>query len=197
MDEYQDVLDQQGVDYLNRVRNASQRMGRLIDDLLALSRINRSGINRKLVSVGQLAREVMNALREHEPQRQVEFIVHGDINAFADSQLLRVVLENLLGNAWKFTSHKPQAVIEMGEDQAPGRHGGKRTIYVKDNGAGFDMNYAGKLFGAFQRLHSEEEFGGTGIGLASAQRIIHRHGGEIWAEGKVEKGAVFYFTLGP
>ena len=197
LDEYQDVLDQQGVDYLNRVRNASQRMGRLIDDLLALSRINRSGINRKLVSVGQLAREVMNALREHEPQRQVEFIVHGDINAFADSQLLRVVLENLLGNAWKFTSHKPQAVIEMGEDQAPGRHGGKRTIYVKDNGAGFDMNYAGKLFGAFQRLHSEEEFGGTGIGLASAQRIIHRHGGEIWAEGKVEKGAVFYFTLGP
>ena len=196
LEEYKDKLNQKGSDYLRRVRNASQRMGKLIDELLALSRINRSVIDRQLVRVDKLAESVVNSLRELDPNRKVDFIVHDSINANGDPQLLRVVLENLLGNAWKFTNRTSHAVIEIGEDNTQSKHNGKTAIYVKDNGAGFDMNYAGKLFGAFQRLHSEEEFTGTGIGLASVQRIIHRHGGEIWAEGEVGRGAVFYFTLG-
>ena len=195
LEDYKDNLDPEGVDYLQRVRHASQRMGILIDDLLELSRINRSVINRQIVAVDKLATEVMNSLQDNDPHRNVEFIVHNHITTSADPQLLRVVLENLLGNAWKFTSQKSKAIIEIGEAKPPGQFDGKMAIYIKDNGAGFDMNYVGKLFGAFQRLHGEEEFAGTGIGLASVQRIIHRHGGEIWAQGEVDNGAVFYFTL--
>jgi signal transduction histidine kinase len=192
VEDFADQLDATGQDYLRRIRRASQRMGRLIDDLLALSRINRSDINRHRINVGDLAGEVINTLRHIDPHRDVSFTVKGTVTAYADAQLMRVVLENLLGNAWKFTANNPLASIEVGMQKDDDRN----VIYVRDNGAGFDMQFANKLFGAFQRLHSAEEFDGTGIGLASVQRIIHRHGGEVWAEGEIGKGATFYFTLG-
>jgi PAS domain S-box-containing protein len=192
MEDYADKLDATGRDYLGRVRKASQRMGQLIDDLLTLSRINRSVIKREKIDMVQIARDVMGSLHQTDPDRQVEFVVHNQPVGYADPQLVRVVLENLLGNAWKFTAKQPQARIEIGSDLFD--H--KVAFYVRDNGAGFDMNYAGKLFGAFQRLHGDLEFEGTGIGLASVQRIIHRHGGEVWALGEVGRGATFYFTLG-
>jgi PAS domain S-box-containing protein len=192
MEDHAEQLDAEGKDYLQRIRRASQRMGQLIDDLLTLSRINRSEISRQRINIGELAHDVANTLRHTDPEQKVKLIIKEPLVVHADPQLMRLVLENLLGNAWKFTANRSQPIVEIGSI----RKDGKDVYYVRDNGAGFDMQYVDKLFGAFQRLHSAEEFAGTGIGLASVQRIIHRHGGHVWAEGKLHEGATFYFTLG-
>ncbi len=188
---YTNKLDEQGQDYLRRVRAASQRMGQLIDDLLALSRVTRSEMRREEVDLSALAQVVAAELQHSQPERQVEFVIAPGVVVNGDAGLLRVVLENLLGNAWKFTGKKAQARIEFGVSE----HNGKPTYFIRDNGAGFNLAYADRLFGAFQRLHSGEEFSGTGVGLATVQRIIHRHGGKVWAQGEVEQGATFHFTL--
>jgi PAS domain S-box-containing protein len=177
--------------YLENVRKAAQRMGGLIDDLLMLSRVTRLELKWGRVSLSQLAEEIISGLRQHDPQRVVEVRVQHGLSVRGDPNLLRIALDNLLNNAWKFTSHRPQALIEFGTEQQNGR----RVFFVRDNGAGFDMRYSGKLYTAFQRLHGVDEFEGTGIGLANVKRIITRHGGEVWAEGEVDKGATFYFTL--
>ncbi len=186
-----DKLDTQGKDYLTRVRAASQKMGRLIDDLLDLSRMTRTEMRREVVDLSALAKATAAELKNREPGRQVEFVIAEGMEVNGDKRLLMVVLENLLGNAWKFTEKHPRARIECGVTQV----NGKPAYFVRDDGAGFDMAYADKLFGAFQRLHGVTEFPGTGIGLATVQRIIHRHGGLVWAKGAVEQGATFYFTL--
>ncbi|TRX01160.1 PAS domain S-box protein [Candidatus Methylobacter oryzae] len=191
LDEYADRLDETGRDRLRRVRAAAQRMATLIDDMLKLSRITRSELKREDVDLSALANEVIDELRRLEPNRVVQCTVQPGISAWGDARLLRIVLDNLLGNAWKFTSQQPDAHIEFGVQARS-----DQTVYfVRDNGAGFDMAYAEKLFGAFQRLHDASEFPGTGIGLATAQRVIHKHGGHICAESEVGKGATFYFTL--
>jgi light-regulated signal transduction histidine kinase (bacteriophytochrome) len=191
LEDYKDKVDEEGQDYLRRVRAAAQRMAQLIDDILKLSRITRNEMTHTEVDLTALAREVAAELREQEPQRQVEFVIAEGLVARGDPRLQRVVLENLLGNAWKFTAHREQAQIEFGRTEA----GGGPALFVRDNGAGFDMAWVDKLFAPFQRLHSEQEFPGTGIGLALVQRIVYRHGGRIWAEGKVGEGATFHFTL--
>jgi signal transduction histidine kinase len=191
LEEYQDKVDEQGKNYLKRIRLASQRMAQLIDDMLDLSRVSRSELDIQYVNLSEIAREVADNLIATQPERQVEFIIQEGIRAKGDSRLLRSVLENLLGNAWKFTSNHSTALVEFGVQ----KQNGKDIYFVKDDGAGFDMSHAQKLFGAFQRLHAANEFSGTGIGLATVQRIIHRHHGEVWAEGEVEKGATFYFTI--
>jgi PAS domain S-box-containing protein len=191
LEDYQAQLDAVGQDYLRRVRAASQRMAQLIDDLLTLSRITRREMKHQAVNLTALVKSIANALQASEPERQVTFTIANDVVVQGDEGLLRVALENLLNNAWKFSSKQPQAHIEFGvTDQ------GEHVVYfVRDNGAGFDMAYANKLFGPFQRLHSINEFPGTGIGLATVQRIMHRHGGRIRAEAAVSEGATFYFTL--
>jgi PAS domain S-box-containing protein len=186
-----DQLDDQGKHYLARVRAASQRMEQLIDDLLNLSRVSRGEMRRERVDLGRLARTVADDLKRLSPERGVNFLIDSDLTTEGDTQLLRIMLENLLHNAWKFTSKRQQAIIEFGATQI----GDHRTFFVRDNGAGFDMAYADKLFAPFQRLHSQNEFDGTGIGLATVQRIIHRHGGDAWAEGAVDKGVTFYFRV--
>jgi light-regulated signal transduction histidine kinase (bacteriophytochrome) len=168
-------------------------MGQLIDDLLKLSRLVRGELRRDAVDLSALAQAVADELRQREPQRQVTVVIAQVGIVQGDGQLLRIMLDNLLGNAWKFTAKHLQARIEFGVEARDGRV----VYFVRDDGAGFDMAYGAKLFGAFQRLHSERDFAGTGIGLATVQRIIHRHGGAIWAEGAVEQGATFYFTLSP
>jgi light-regulated signal transduction histidine kinase (bacteriophytochrome) len=191
-EDYGAHLDEQGLDFLRRIRSASQRMGLLIDDLLQLSRLTRGDLNRKRLNLSTIARRVLEEHQRAEPGRKVEWKVAENLTASADERLLAAVLENLLGNAWKFTLRRKEAKIEFGAFIAPK---GERAFFVKDNGAGFDMQHVEKLFHAFQRLHTVQEFPGNGIGLATVQRIIHRHGGRVWAEGEPEKGAVFYFTL--
>jgi len=191
LEDYVDSLDEEGQDYLRRVRAASQRMAHLIEDILALSRITRREMCREEVDLSALVREVAAELEQCDPERQVAFVIQEGVIVHGDAGLLRAVLENLVGNAWKFTAHHPRANIEFGVT----RQNGKSAYFVRDDGAGFDMAYAEKLFMAFQRLHSVTEFEGTGIGLATVQRIIHRHGGRVWAEGAVEHGATFYFTV--
>jgi PAS domain S-box-containing protein len=191
LEDYADELDEAGKDYLARVRAASQRMGRLIDDLLDLSRMTRAEIRRERVDLSALAEGLAEELERAEPQRRVDFVVEKGLVVEGDGSLLRVALENLLRNAWKFTGKQPKARIEFGVTE----HEGTRSYFVSDDGAGFDEAYADKLFGAFQRLHGTNEFEGTGIGLATVQRIIYRHGGRVWAEGRVGHGATFYFTL--
>ncbi len=191
LEDYGDTLDAMGQDYLRRVRAATQRMGQLIDDILKLSRITRAEMRSQTVDLSALAHAVAEELQQRDPQRRVEWRIAEGVIVQGDPPLLRVVLENLLGNAWKFTSKREEARIEFGvlrQDDQP-------VYYVRDNGAGFDMARVDKLFRPFQRLHTEEEFPGTGIGLATVQRIILRHGGRIWAEGAVGQGATFYFTL--
>jgi PAS domain S-box-containing protein len=189
--DYQSALEGDALVYLDNVRKAAQRMGVLIDDLLKLSRVTRAELKWGHVPLSQLAEEIIAGLRQQEPERAVEALIQRSLNARGDPNLLRIVLENLLGNAWKFTARQPQAQIEFGATQQDGQ----RVFFVRDNGAGFDMRYADKLFTAFQRLHGVEEFDGTGIGLANVKRIITRHGGRVWAEGEVDQGAAFYFTL--
>jgi len=191
MEDYPDKLDEQGKDYLQRVRSAAQRMAVLIDDLLNLSRVTRSDMRRETVDLSALAQSIAEELQETQPERQVDFVIAPGLTTSGDSQLLHQLMENLLGNAWKFTGQHPKAKIEFGTSQVDG----KETFFVRDDGSGFDMTYADKLFGVFQRLHSQDDFPGTGVGLATVQRIAHRHGGQVWAEGKVEEGATFYFTL--
>ena len=191
LEDYGGRLDPQGVDYLQRVRAATRRMAVLIDDLLSLSRVTRSRMTVGTVDVSALAAELMAELATADPARRVEVVIGPDLVARADAGLIRVVLQNLLSNAWKFTSRRPDARIEVGAADA----NGERAFYVRDNGAGFDMAYAANLFGAFQRLHGMAEFPGTGVGLATVQRIIHRHGGRVWADAVPDRGATFYFTL--
>lgn len=192
LDRYNDQLDDKGKHYLQRIRAGTQRMGELIDDLLKLSRVTRSEMHRTTVDLSAIAGEIARELNSTQPERQVEFAIASGLMADGDARLLRIVLENLLNNAWKFTSSRIEARIELGVILQPQA---KPTYFVRDNGAGFDMAYAKKLFGAFQRLHPSTQFPGTGIGLATVQRIIHRHGGQVWAEGVVDRGATFYFTL--
>jgi signal transduction histidine kinase len=188
-----DTLAVTSRDHLERVRKASRRMSELIEDLLALSRVTRAEMSRHRVDLSEMAREVTAELYRANPGREgVECVIAEGMVVDGDARLLRAALENLLGNAWKFTGKHARARIEVGVlEQADGR----RAYFVRDDGAGFDMNLAGKLFDAFQRLHSASDFVGTGIGLATVQRIIKRHGGEIWAESAPEQGATFYFTL--
>ncbi len=191
VEDYEDQLDEQGKDYLGRVRAASQRMARLIDDMLNLSRLTRGELKKERVDLSALAREVEQELRAGDPDRSVDFVVEQGVVVEADPRMLRTVLDNLLGNAWKFTINKERACIEFFSLDIDG----EQAFCVRDNGAGFDMQYVGKLFGAFQRLHANEEFAGSGVGLATVQRIVHRHGGRAWAEGEVDVGATMYFTL--
>jgi light-regulated signal transduction histidine kinase (bacteriophytochrome) len=187
-----DRLDDTGRQYLGRVRSEAQRMGRLIDDLLALSRVTRAEMRTEPVDLSALAEAILGRLRTAYPDRQAEVVVQPDLFARGDPTLLEQALTNLLENASKFSAARSPARIELGRTDVDGRS----AFYVRDNGAGFDMAYSDKLFGAFQRLHRSSEFSGTGVGLATVQRIVHRHGGEVWAEAKVGEGASFYFTLG-
>jgi PAS domain S-box-containing protein len=191
LEDYGNQLDAGAHGHLDRVRAATQRMATLIDDLLSLSRVTRVEFRREAVDASALATSIAADLRRAEPERRVEVAIAPGLVADADPHLLRIVLENLLGNAWKYTGKSERPRIEFGT----GPQNGTTAYYVRDNGAGFDMAYANKLFGAFQRLHSSAEFEGTGIGLATVQRIVHRHGGRAWAEGAVGRGATFYFTL--
>ncbi len=186
-----DRLDERGRQDLERVRAATRRMGQLIDDLLSLSGVARVEMRRSTVDLSGLARRIAAELEKGQPERKVEFKIAGGLVADGDGRLLKVALENLLRNAWKFTGKRPVAHIEFGATQDDGR----RAFFVRDDGAGFDMAYADKLFGAFQRLHSTQDFEGTGIGLATVARIVQRHGGRVWSEGAVDRGATFYFTL--
>ncbi len=191
LEDYTGKLDSKGKDSLNRIRNASQRMAQLIDDLLGLSRVTRREIKLERVDLTELAKSITKDLEKTKPERRAEFLIQEGVIANGDAHLLAVVLKNLLENSWKFTSKHSSVKIEFGitkiEDQ--------EAYFVRDNGVGFDMAYADKLFGSFQRLHSDKEFAGTGIGLATVKRIITRHGGSIWAESEVGKGATFYFKL--
>ncbi len=192
LEDYNDKLDAQAQNYLQRVRAASQRMAQLIDDMLNLSRVSRGEMRREEIDLSQMARDIAEQLQRGQPERVVEVEIADGIKARGDDRLLRIALENLLGNAWKFTSKQASSKIEFG---AQAGDAGEDVFFVRDNGAGFDMAYADKLFGAFQRLHSTEEFEGTGVGLATVQRIIRRHGGRIRAESEPGRGAIFYFTL--
>jgi signal transduction histidine kinase len=190
--EYESKLDEKGNEYLARLRASTQRMNSLIDDLLQLSRVAMSDIHVQAVDLSEITKAVVARLKMDDPTRKVTFTVAASAPATGDPKLVEIVLENLLNNSWKFTSKKAEARIEFGWMSA----GGRTVYFVRDDGAGFEMKHMDSLFTAFQRLHSTSEFPGTGVGLATVRRIITRHGGEIWAEGEVNKGATFYFTLG-
>ncbi|MCP4244827.1 MAG: hypothetical protein GY772_30160, partial [bacterium] len=192
MEDYADKLDGDALDYLTRISRASQRMGQMIDDLLTLSRATRGELRWEQVDLSVLATTIVAELDEHNPDRQVSCEIAPQVIAQGDPRVLRIVLENLLHNAWKFTSKHDRATIVFGTQ----RLDGDTVYFVRDDGAGYDMTYVDKLFGIFQRLHAMTEFEGTGIGLAMVSRLIHRHGGRVWAEGAVEQGATFSFTLG-
>jgi signal transduction histidine kinase len=191
LEDYIDKLDDEGKRYLNIIGSNTKKMGQLIDDLLLFSRLGRQEIRVSGIDMGKLAKAVFEELKLAVPERKLKFTINTLIPAQGDQAMIRQVLVNLLSNAVKFTRPKERAVIEV-----DGRSEGNENVYtVKDNGVGFDMQYINKLFGVFQRLHSSEEFEGTGVGLAIVQRIIHSHSGRVWAEGKVGEGATFYFTL--
>jgi signal transduction histidine kinase len=191
LEDYGDKLDEQAHQYLSRVREQTQHMGRLIDDLLKLSRVTRSEMQVIPVDLEAMANRIAARLQEENPHRRIKFTIQPGLNATGDKDLLGIILFNMLDNSVKFTSPRPEGRIEFGQTEEDGR----RAFFIRDNGVGFDMAYAQKLFGAFQRLHKSSEFPGTGIGLATVQRIIHRHGGCVWANGQVGQGATFYFTL--
>jgi PAS domain S-box-containing protein len=191
LEDYSHLLDDQGKDFLNRLRLESRHMAALIDDLLKLSRVTRHELQFTRVDLSALAQTISEELQRNQPERQVGFVVQPGMIVNGDNNLLRLALEQLLNNAWKFTGKHPQAKIEAGMM----RLAGETVYFVRDDGAGFDMNYAQQLFGAFQRFHTTSEFEGTGIGLATVKRIIHHHGGRVWGEGAVEGGAIFYFTI--
>lgn len=189
-EDYQDAVDDTGKDYIRRIRSGVQRMGQLIDALLQLSRITRAEISYQPFSMSQLADSVAASLLEENQGRKITFNIERDLKAEGDAKLVRIALENLLGNAVKFSSKKPETVIDFGFNQQ------QNAWFIRDNGAGFDMSYADRLFNAFNRLHGDKDFRGSGIGLATVARIIHRHHGTIWAVGAVDHGATFWFTLG-
>jgi len=191
LEDYAGKLDEQGKIYLQNIRESSQLMASLIDDILSLSRVSRTELDIKKVNLSDTAVSIMEALKKTEPERQIKYIIIPKMEVYGDRNLLGVVLENLLGNAFKFTARCKHAQIEFGATES----NGEKIFYVRDNGAGFDMMYVDKLFKPFQRLHSVDEFPGTGVGLASVQRIINRHGGKVWAEGEIDKGVTIYFTL--
>lgn len=193
LEDYEDKLDEEGRDCLLRVRHAAQRMGALIDDMLKLSRVSRAEINIQSVDLSKLAEQLVEELKLTEPERELKLTITSGMQADCDPHLIKIALANLLGNAWKYSSGRALAQIEFGLRQIQG----EPVFFVKDNGVGFDMTYAEKLFGAFQRLHTAAEFAGSGIGLATVKRVISRHGGLVWAESTPDKGAVFYFTLPP
>jgi signal transduction histidine kinase len=193
LSKYGPNLDEDGREYLRQVRGASRRMAELIDDLLNLSRVTTTAMHKQRVDMGALARQIMQDLRRREPSRQVEFVASECPSTDGDPRLMQIALENLLRNSWKYTSTRSRAKIEFGcENRATGI-----VYFVRDDGAGFDASQADRLFKPFQRLHSSSEFPGTGIGLATVQRIIQRHGGDVWAESKLGEGATFFFTVGP
>ncbi|HQU81899.1 MAG TPA: PAS domain S-box protein [Pyrinomonadaceae bacterium] len=192
LEDYEETLDDEGKNYLQRVRAATQKMAQLIDDLLKLSRLSRSELIIKEVNLSNIVKEITAQLQEFQPKISVELNIEAEVFAVADERLIRIALENLLNNAWKFTSKKEKAEITFGQISEKN----ETIFFVKDNGAGFDMQFAGKLFGAFQRLHTTQEFDGTGIGLATVQRIINRHRGRVWAESKLGEGTTFYFSVG-
>lgn len=213
LEEYADRLDETALGYLRRVRASTAIMGEMIEGLLDLSRLSRGELMIGKVELSRIAREIADELARGEPGRNVEFVIAPNLSAGGDGRLLRVVLQNLMGNAWKYTAKHPKARIEFGvisdlgsrisdfgseirdpKSEIPDLQ--SRIYFVKDDGAGFDMAYAKNLFVPFQRLHNQTEFAGIGIGLATVQRIVARHGGRVWAEGEVERGATFYFTLG-
>jgi len=189
--EYAGALDARAQDYLQRIRAATGRMGDVMDDLQALAYTSRTELQRQEVDLSAMAREVAASVGEKDPQRRVEFVIAPGMVASADPGLMRIALDNLFGNAWKFTSKRENAIIEFGLTTAEG----KRAYFLRDNGIGFDPAFSGKLFGQFQRLHTDTDYEGAGIGLAIVARVIRRHEGQIWAEGAVEQGATFYFTL--
>ena len=191
LEDHSEQLDAEGKEFLRRIRESARFMAQLIDDLLMLAQVTQSELRHERVDLSHLAEAAVARLRNAEPERQTEFIIADGLVAQGDGRLLGIVLDNLLGNAWKFTAKRPIAHIEFGRSH----DGVPPTYFVRDDGAGFDMAHASKLFGVFQRLHTPDEFDGTGIGLATVQRIIHRHGGRIWADGQVNYGATFHFTL--
>ena len=191
VEDYADRFDETGLDYLSRIRGASHTMAELIDDMLQLSKVTRSELHREPVDLTSVANEVIENHELVEPGRNIKITIDQGLTCAADRNLIMIVMNNLVGNAWKYTGKKDMAEITIGKKQVDG----KDIFFVKDNGAGFDMQFENKLFGVFQRLHTTEEFSGTGVGLATAQRIVHRHGGTIWAEAIVDEGATFYFTI--
>jgi len=192
LNQYGGKLDQQTRDLITDIRSSGKRMVELIDDLLNLSRVSSTAMMKEKVDLSAIAHSIMEDLYRTSPDRNVEFTASANQEVYGDAHLLRIVMENLLRNAWKYTSHHDHARIEFGEFDRDG----SATYFVRDDGSGFDPRSASRLFQPFQRLHSKQEFPGNGIGLATVRRIIQRHGGELWAEGAVEQGATFYFTLG-
>jgi PAS domain S-box-containing protein len=191
LEDYAGVLDAQGKDYLFRLRNGAQRMTQLIDDMLRLSRVTRAELTWSEVDLSAMCRAVIAELAASTPERRVDVEIADGLSAWGDARLIELAIENLMSNAWKFTGKTPRARIEVGMAS----DGAEPVFFVRDNGAGFDVTRADQLFGAFQRLHGVDEFSGTGIGLAIVRRIVHRHGGRVWADGQVGRGATFYFTL--
>lgn len=191
LEDYHDKLDDTGRDFLKRIVASCRRMGQLIDDLLKLSHITQQEMRKEKIDLSGLARESIQSLRENDPDRQIEVHIEDGMVVEGDPRLLTVVLDNLLQNAWKFTSKTERPRIDVGRDLQEG----KQVFFVRDNGAGFDMSFASNLFGVFQRLHKNTEFEGTGIGLATVRRIVERHGGEVWATGALDHGATFYFSV--
>jgi light-regulated signal transduction histidine kinase (bacteriophytochrome) len=190
-EDYSAKLDEKGRDYIHRILAGSRRMQNLTDALLGLSKFAQGNLDRTVVHLGAVAKKVAGELTQSAPERRVEFTIGDDMRAEGDPDMLRIVIENLIENAWKFTAKQPIAKIEFGVKKIAD----KDAYFVRDNGVGFSMVNADRMFNPFQRLHSEKEFPGLGIGLATAQRIIQRHGGRIWAEGEPDKGAIFFFTL--
>lgn len=184
-------LSPEETNWLQKISDAAARMDRLTEDLLRLSRITRSDLKREPVDLALLARQVVHELRQTDPHRNVVFAISDSLGTHADAGLMRVALTNLLGNAWKYTGRREQALVSFGQEERDGQ----TVFYVRDNGAGFDMSYASKLFAPFQRLHSVREFPGSGVGLACVARVIHKHGGRIWADAKTGEGAAFFFTI--
>jgi light-regulated signal transduction histidine kinase (bacteriophytochrome) len=193
-EEFGSTLDPTAQHYLDRIQSGTHQMGLLVDELLNLARVGRHGLNRQATKLNSMVAEVVAILQPESEGRQVEWVI-ADLPAVeCDSILVKQIFQNLLANALKFTRPRAHAVIEVGHKKAEGD--GQPVFMVRDNGIGFSMKYVDKLFGVFQRLHSAEEFEGTGIGLVTVQRIVHKHGGRVWAEGEPDKGAAFYFTLG-
>lgn len=208
MEDYSDRLDEEGQDYIKRINEGVKKMQSLIDDMLRLSRIGRQEMNREEIDLSAIVHNYLQELKGMQPERNVEFVIQENIHADADPQLIHLAFENLLRNAWKFTSKKEKARIEFGavpstslrhrtsDAQWPSEAKTRTVYFIRDNGAGFDANFSRKIFEPFKRLHADKEFGGTGVGLSIVQRVIDRHGGYVWAEGEVGKGATFYFILG-
>src|SRR5581483_10338299 len=190
LERYAQHLDARGQEFLRRACDAGRHMEELIESLLKLSRVGRAQLVRAEVDLSQIAKAVADELSTGDSSRQVRFSIASGIRVTGDERLLRIVLDNLLRNAWKFTARRADALIEVGRETGP-----ERPIFVRDNGVGFDPAYADRLFGVFQRLHSESDFAGTGTDLAIVKRIIRRHGGRVWARGEIDRGATFYFSI--